>query len=119
MTGIPRVATLVALVLGLTLWPVVALAHVTVTPDVFGPNQFGTFTFTVPNESDTEDTIGVDVRLPDGFVLEDAQQVPGWTTVIDKGATGVPTAVHWKGGSLAPGNFATFSLRLDIQLLHP
>lgn len=111
MRGRRATPLLFGLIVVLVLAPQNALAHVSVTPEVSGPDEFATFTFTVPNESDDEDTVDVDVQLPQGFILEDAEQVSGWKTVVDAGADGVPVAVHWQGGSLLPGSFATFALR--------
>ncbi|MEP6666663.1 MAG: DUF1775 domain-containing protein, partial [Nocardioidaceae bacterium] len=63
------------------------------------------------NESGSEDTVGIDVQLPQGFVLEDAEQVPGWRTAIDEPSQQGPQFVHWSGGSLAAGSFASFAVR--------
>jgi uncharacterized repeat protein (TIGR01451 family) len=88
-----------------------AFAHVTVTPETAAPGEFLTYTVTVPNEREDQATTEVDLSLPAGFVLDGAQQVPGWHTVIDKAADGVPTAVRWTGGRLPVGTFGTFGVQ--------
>lgn len=88
-----------------------AAAHVSVSPESVPVGTFTTFTFTVPNEQADEDTIGIDVSLPRDFLLEGAESVAGWKTVVDTRADGTPVAVHWTGGSIAPHTFAEFSIR--------
>jgi uncharacterized protein YcnI len=88
-----------------------AFAHVTVTPETAAPGEFLTYTVTVPNELADQETTEVDLSLPAGFVLDGAQQVPGWRTVIDKAADGVPTAVRWTGGRLPVGTYGSFGLQ--------
>jgi uncharacterized protein YcnI len=87
-----------------------ALAHVEISPEQVAPNTFGTFTIQVPNEHATEDTVGLDVSLPDGFLLESAEQVPGWKATVDTRPDGTPVAVHWKGGHIPPHTFGQFSI---------
>lgn len=87
-----------------------ALAHVEIDPESVAPNTFGTFTFQVPNEKKSEDTVGLDVSLPAGFLLESAESVPGWTARVDVRPDGTPVAIHWKGGRLAPHTFGQFSI---------
>ena len=82
-----------ALVLVLTSTSV-AFAHVTIAPDTVPRDTFTTLTFTVPNEEESEDTVGIDVSLPPGFLLESAEGVAGWQTEVEAGADGTPTAIH-------------------------
>ena len=89
----------------------VAFAHVTVAPDSIPRDAFTTLTFTVPNEEESEDTVGIDVSLPPGFLLESAEGVAGWQTEVETGADGVPTAIHWSGGRLGPHTFGEFAMR--------
>jgi uncharacterized protein YcnI len=95
--------------LALTTGP--ASAHVEIDPAQAPPSTFGTFTLSVPNEKADQDTIEIDVRIPVGFEVEDAQQLPGWRTVVDQASDGTVTGIRWQGGSIAPHTFATFSLR--------
>jgi uncharacterized protein YcnI len=87
-----------------------ALAHVTLAPATAAPGQFTTYTVTVPNERDDQATVEVDLTLPTGFVLEVAQQVPGWQTVTVKAADGLPTGVRWTGGRIPVGTYGTFGV---------
>jgi periplasmic copper chaperone A len=88
-----------------------AFAHVTLAPATAAPGEFTTYTVTVPNERDDQATVELDLTLPAGFVLEVAQQVPGWRTVTSKAADGVPTGVQWTGGRIPVGTYGTFGLQ--------
>ncbi len=87
-----------------------AFAHVEIGPEQVAPGSFGTYTVQVPNEKDDEDTIGLDLALPQGFLLESAESVPGWRTTVDVSGNGTPVAVHWRGGHLAPHTFGQFAI---------
>jgi uncharacterized protein YcnI len=88
-----------------------ASAHVEIDPAQVPPSTFGTYTLSVPNETSAHDTLEVGVRIPSGFLVEDAQAVPGWQTVVSRAPNGVITAVTWRGGRYGPHTFAEFSLR--------
>lgn len=88
-----------------------AVAHVSVAPDTVPPETFTTYTFTVPNEEKAEATIGLDVTVPPGFLLETAEAAPGWTTKVDTRPDGSAGAIHWSGGRLPPHTFAEFAIR--------
>jgi uncharacterized protein YcnI len=88
-----------------------ASAHVGVTPERSAPGEFLVYTLTVPNELEGQSTTDVEVTLPDGFTLEAAQAVPGWTTRVTKGADGSAERIRWSGGRIPPGTFAAFQLR--------
>lgn len=106
-----RVTTLLLLVSACLVagaWP--ALAHVRIDPVTVAPGTFATYTVQVPNEQATEDTVGLDLRLPAGFLLESAEAVPGWRTAIDLGKNGTPVVVHWTGGRLPPHTFGRFAI---------
>lgn len=106
-----RTAAVAAAVLALLALAPAASAHVSVDPPTAAAGGLVQLTFTVPSEQQDQDTVGLDVTLPQGFLLESAQQVPGWTTVVDKAADRTPTAVHWSAGQAGPGTFVTFSIR--------
>ncbi|HMD12614.1 MAG TPA: DUF1775 domain-containing protein, partial [Marmoricola sp.] len=95
---------------GLVLAAGAAFAHVEISPQRVAPGSFGTYTVQVPNEKTDEDTIGLDLTLPQGFLLESAESVPGWRTTVDVRRDGTPVAVHWKGGRLAPHTFGLFAI---------
>ena len=88
-----------------------ASAHVAVTPERSAPGEFLAYTLTVPNELEGQSTTDVEVTLPDGFTLEAAQAVPGWTTRVAEGADGRAERIRWSGGRIPPGTFAAFQLR--------
>lgn len=88
-----------------------AAAHVEASPATVAPDAFVTVTFTVPNEREDSPTVGLDLTVPAGFVLETAQQIPGWQTTVDKRADGTPTRVHWSGGQIPVGTFGQFAVR--------
>ena len=88
-----------------------ASAHITVEPATSAAGELVQLTFTVPNEQPGQDTVGLDLKLPQGFLLESAQSVPGWTTVVDTAADQTPTAVHWSGGRSGPATFVSFAIR--------
>jgi uncharacterized protein YcnI len=88
-----------------------AAAHVGIAPDAAAPASFAMYTFTVPNERAAEDTTGLDVTLPAGFTLEDAEALPGWRMVVDTRPDGTASAVHWSGGRIPPRAFGRFAVR--------
>ena len=87
-----------------------ASAHVEVTPARAAPGQLQRYTIEVPNELPDQATVEVDVTLPVGFVLDVAQALPGWQTVISKQG-GVPVGVAWKGGRIPVGTFTAFQVQ--------
>lgn len=87
-----------------------ASAHIDVTPDRAAPGQLQRYTIEVPNELPDQATVAVDVTLPAGFVLDVAQALPGWQTIISKQA-GAPVGVAWKGGRIPVGTFSTFQVQ--------
>jgi len=95
---------------GLVLAAGAAFAHVEISPQQVAPGSFGTYTVQVPNEKTDEDTVGLDLTIPKGFLLESAESVPGWRTTVDVRRDGTPVAVHWKGGRLAPHTFGQFAI---------
>ncbi len=102
---------LAALIAGLTLVPHVAWAHVAVSPGAAVPGQVITLVFTVPNESSSEDTVGIDLRLPRGFDLKRVPPAAGWDVTIDPPSDEGHRFVHWDGGSLPPARIAMFTVR--------
>ena len=87
-----------------------ASAHVEVTPARAAPGQLQLYTIQVPNELPDQATVEVDITLPTGFVLDVAQALPGWQTVISKQA-GAPVGVAWKGGGIPVGTFTDFQVQ--------
>lgn len=87
-----------------------AAAHVTVSPLVAPAGQLQLYTVQVPNELIDQATVEVDLTLPAGFLLDAAQSIPGWKTVITAKA-GKPVEVAWKGGNIPVGTFVSFQLQ--------
>lgn len=87
-----------------------AFAHVSLTPQSAPAGRLQLYTVQVPNELPDQATVEIDVTLPAGFVLDVAQSVPGWSTVITRRA-GTPVAVAWKAGRIPVGTFASFQIQ--------
>ncbi len=86
-----------------------AAAHISISPAKAGPGQAALYTLGVPTEQGEADTVEVEVRLPEGFDLEAAQNVPGWETVLPT-PTGA-RSVTWRGGRIPAGTFTAFELQ--------
>jgi uncharacterized protein YcnI len=100
-----------------------AAAHVTI-PNPLTKGGFGIVTFSVPNEMDGANVTALKVKLPTDVNLAfvSPQPKPGWTVSTtmrhlstpvssdDGQVTDVVDTVTWSGGSIAPGQFDTFSL---------
>jgi uncharacterized protein YcnI len=100
-----------------------ASAHVSI-PGTAPKGGFGIVTFSVPNEMDGANTVQFEVQVPKEANLASVspQPKPGWTvttttrhlttpvTSDDGQVTDVVDTVTWKGGSIGPGQFDTFSL---------
>ncbi len=85
-----------------------ATAHVSVTPTTVGLGEDVVLTFAIPNESeDRADVPRVVVAVPPAFKLDDPGARPGWTATV----AGNGTTISWRGGSVPPGQFETFSIR--------
>jgi periplasmic copper chaperone A len=118
-------AALVALLLAGT---GIASAHVTVSSPNAAAGGFGTVVLTVPNESDTANTVRLRVQMPPKTPFSQvlAQPVPGWTItttsetlatpVKDDDGNEITTAISVvdfqaaTGGGIPPGQFQQFSL---------
>jgi periplasmic copper chaperone A len=104
-----------------------ASAHVRVEGEI-APGGNGTFTFTVPNESETANTIKVEIKIPDDAPLGSlrTEVTPGWTATTTTRALDEPIEVFGSevtevidvvtftaetGGGIPPGQFARFNLR--------
>jgi uncharacterized protein YcnI len=84
-----------------------AAAGVTVTPATVAPGQEVILFFAVPNENELQaDAPRVVIALPPDFELADVGARPGWTAQEVGKST-----VSWRGGSIPPSQFETFSLR--------
>lgn len=83
-------------------------AHVVVTPEEVGAEDYETFTVTVPTEKDIP-TTEVRVEVPEGFTVSGVQPVPGWDYEFEEDG-GLITSVTWFGGEIGPREFQQFLL---------
>ncbi|GAB7048073.1 YcnI family copper-binding membrane protein [Catenuloplanes indicus] len=131
----PRTAARAALLsLGATVVGVLtfagpASAHVTVNPREATQGGYAKVDFRVPNESDTESTVKVEIFLPENAPIGSVstKPVPGWTVAVEKGAPAVPVTAHgaeitevvkkitWtadENARITPGTFQEFPVSL-------
>jgi len=121
----PRVvrATLVGVAL-VILAAAPAGAHVTVQPDVAKKGSFSVFSFNVPNETSTANTVKLEVTFPTDtpIAFVSVQPIPGWTWAADMTQLAKPvktddgevtqavSKLTWSGGAIAPGEFQLFTI---------
>jgi uncharacterized protein YcnI len=84
-----------------------APAHPLATQAVVGVNQPITLNIGIPAEGTTP-MVGVDITIPRGFELSEVVPLAGWTVEQDK------DEVRYRGGNVAVGGFALFTLRGKI-----
>ena len=109
--------------------PLSASAHVTITPDSVEPGGYTTITVRMPNESETESTVRLDLTLPSDTPLSSVRYapMPGWVvetereqfdpavTVGDAEITEAITRISWSaepGFEIGEGEFQEFALSL-------
>lgn len=106
MTVRARVLSLVCLTILAWSAPTAAFAHVGVKTDNARPGAVGVLTIHVPNESDSADTVKVELQLPDGFEFVDAKANRGWQV------TSAGRVVTIEGGTIPPGGERDFRIRV-------
>jgi Domain of unkown function (DUF1775) len=90
------VSSLLTLAVAGTSW-----AHVVVTPEEVGAEDYETFTVTVPTEKDIP-TTEVRVEVPEGFTVSGVQPVPGWDYEFEEdGRTYHERYLVWRGDRAA------------------
>jgi uncharacterized protein YcnI len=113
-------AAVVALVVG----AVPAAAHVSVAEPV-AAGGISEVTLTVPNERDDAATVAVEVKLPEDHPLPlvSPRVKPGWESTVTmrtvdepvelfgREVTEVVDTVRWSGGSIAAGQYDSFTVR--------
>lgn len=118
--------TRIVLALVATIVPVAAFAHVTITGAQPGPYKTAartSYAFRVPNEKDKQNTIRIEVTVPEA--VQDAislRKVPGWKvkpTLQGSGEGARITAVTYvatKAAEIPPHFFEEFPIRLRNPL---
>jgi uncharacterized protein YcnI len=89
------------LVAALALAPSV-FAHAELFPSSVPSGDGQLLMLTVPNEKDGASTTEIQITIPDGFDLEHAAPVPGWTATVsgeheENGEMGGGNSITWKG----------------------
>ncbi|KIQ19404.1 YcnI family copper-binding membrane protein [Rhodococcus sp. MEB064] len=91
----------------------IASAHVVVSAPDAAQGGYTVLSFRVPTESDTASTTAVTVELP-ALTSARTQPMPGWTSVVQKGADEKATSVTWTADpgnpGVGPGQFQQFLL---------
>ena len=103
-----------------------ASAHVSVTPDSVVKGGFEILSFSVPNESDSANTVGLEVEVPTKHPIAfvSVKPMPGWTITTEKTTLAKPvkgedgeiteavSKVTWTAtaGGLEPGQFDLFTI---------
>jgi len=105
LLAIPALAALVLLALA---GP--ASAHVEVDPTEAMAGTTTTLTFTFHHGKDGTATTGLEVLIPDGVVVEETPEVPGWTVTVDDEAG----TVTWSGGSIPDGEHGAFPIVVTL-----
>jgi len=130
--SLPRALVRLAVVVPAALLTVLASAglasaHVGVSSPDASAGGYGKVVFSVPNESDTANTVKIRIQIPTDppFASVSVQPVPGWTAsttktpldppVTDDDGNKVTEAVSVvefdaEGGGIAPGQFQEFAL---------
>ncbi|MFD7838775.1 YcnI family protein [Streptomyces sp. NPDC059761] len=100
-----------------------AFAHVGVQPiGEAAKGGYATLNFKVPNERDNASTTQLEVNFPVDQPLTSVmpQEIPGWTSNVEKTKLDKPLTVHgkqvnevvtkvtWSGGKIEPGKFQQF-----------
>ncbi|MFH7593932.1 YcnI family protein [Streptomyces racemochromogenes] len=99
-----------------------AFAHVSVQPGDAPKGGYATINFKVPNERDNASTTQLEVNFPIDQPLTSVmpQDIPGWTSTVEKTKLDKPLSVHgkqvnevvtkvtWTGGKIEPGKFQQF-----------
>jgi uncharacterized protein YcnI len=126
--GVATLAAVAILTLGA---PIMADAHVKISPNTAAPGDDIQVTFRVPNELQDAGTVRVEIDLPTATPFADAsyQPVPGWTASIVRAklakpikndgveVTEAPVKIVYtadRGVSIKAGQFQEFPVALDL-----
>jgi periplasmic copper chaperone A len=109
---VPAALTVMIVVLGAT----ATGAHVTVVPDEAPKGGFEILSFSVPNEEEAANTVGLEVTVPtkNPIASVSTKPMPGWTVSVEKTGSGKPAVskITWTAtdGGLEPGEFDLFTI---------
>ena len=98
----------ILLTASLSLMPLAAMAHVTLSENSAAPGAHYLAHFRIGHGCGGTSTTGLSIAIPDGVSGVAPEPAPGWTIETVE-AAGRVSAVTWKGGSLdakTPGEFA-------------
>ncbi len=111
----------------LAIAPLAASAHVHIDPGTAAQGSSGTFTFSVPNETDDANTTKLRVQFPEAHPIASVTQSnpSGWTSTVEKTTlsspitdsegnkvTKVVSEITWEGGSIAPEQSGKFQVTM-------
>jgi uncharacterized protein len=110
--------------------PAAAQAHVSLHPNEVPTEAFATLDIRVPSESDTANTVKVQVQVPEGFVDISPEALPEWDVKVTKTKLAKPIQsddgpiteavkeIEWtpSGGAkgIPPGQFKNFPISTQI-----
>lgn len=86
-----------------------ALAHVTLRADNTEPEGFAVYTVRVPNESESANTVSIEVQMPEGFGASRVKPMPGWDISLADGVLTIEATGDNPG--IAPGEFQEFQFQ--------
>jgi uncharacterized protein YcnI len=92
--------------------PVLASAHVVVTPDQAGIGQALTFNVSVPNERQTP-VVNLKLDIPKGITEVTPTVKPGWTITTTKDGNDI-TVITWSDGSIPVEQRDDFSFSAQV-----
>lgn len=93
--------------------PVIAFAHVVVSPNEALTGAYETFTTSVPNEKDIPVT-GLRLVIPDSVESVTPTVKPGWEIQTKKSGDRT-TEINWTGGMIAPELRDTFTFSAHLS----
>jgi periplasmic copper chaperone A len=125
-----RIAALGAALFALSAFPTIAAAHVSVHPNTVPAGAFATLNVRVPGEEEHAFAWKVAMKVPDGFISFDTENVPGWSAEVKTKKLSKPietddgpideevSEIVWTGdkkeGKLEDGTFVQFPLSVAI-----
>jgi len=90
--------------------PMIASAHVVVSPEKVGVGEFTTYNVAVPVEKDVP-TVGLRLEIPGGLNYVQPNVKSGWKIAVKESGTGeeaTVTEINWTGGNIPSGQREQF-----------